>query len=915
MSQFAYIDGQPHEIAAGETVYEFVSRHLGRDAIPVLCHEPALQPFGSCRVCSVEVAAEEDGRRRVVASCHTPVSAGQHVYPNSPKVEKLRRNILELVANEYPADQRQPAPGQRPTAFQRLLARYVENHVGWGEERTPAAPEICWGSRTHPSLRATQVDESHPYLRFDASQCIHCHRCIRACDEVQGRQVLAMHGRGWRSRVIRSLDTNFRDSDCVSCGRCVQSCPTNALFDRYGAKTLEAERRVRTVCTYCGVGCNLEVAVNGGEIRAIEGADGAVNHGHTCLKGRYAFEYYRHPERLRSPLLRKDGVLQPVGWDEALDHIARRLGEIKTAHGPDAIAGISSARCTNEENYLMQKFLRVVIGSNNVDGCARVCHAPTAFGLQRTFGTGAATNSIAEMDLADCLLVVGANPTEAHPVTGARLKQRAMQGVPFIVIDPRRIELARYATVHLQPRPGTNVALLNLLLREVLDAGLADEAFIAQRTEGYAEFRAHLQGLDPDALAAICGVERELVGQAARIYGGAGRAMAFHGLGVTEHYQGSKAVMLLAALAMMTGNVGRPGVGINPLRGQNNVQGAADMGAQPNLGAGYLDFGDPAVREHYRAVYGREVPAAVGYKIPEMFGAAREGRLKALWVVGEDLLQTDPNSCEVKYSLSRLDFLVVQELFMTETAAVAEVVLPASSHFEKNGTFTNSERRIQRVNQVIEPLAGTRPDGQIIAGIMQRMGYPQPDYDAAALLGEISRAVPFFAGVDWDGLGDDGKQWPVRADGSDTGILHVDGFQRGRGRFYPVDFVETPELADGHDGYPFILTTGRRLEHYNCGTMTRRTPNAELVARDVLLIHPADAARLCIADGTRVTVRSRRGETHLSAELSEQVQPGILFTTFHFPEAAINHITSGIFDQDAMTPEYKVVAVAIERAQ
>jgi len=896
MNQIAYIDGQPHEIKAGETIYEFVTRQRGKDTIPVLCHEAALQAFGSCRICSVEVAHEDGGHRRVVASCHTPVSVGQQVFPNSPRVEKLRRNILELVVGSYPADQRQPAPGQRPTEFQRLLAKY---------DLLPS-PEI--------GGQGTPIDTSHPYLRFDASQCIHCQRCIRACDEVQGRQVLAMHGRGWKSRVIRSLDTNFLDSECVSCGRCVQSCPTNALFDRYGAKTLQAERRVRTVCTYCGVGCNLEVLVNGGEIRAIEGADGAVNAGHTCVKGRYAFEYYRHPERLTSPLVRKDGVLQAVSWDEAFDYIAERLAAIKEADGPDAIAGISSARCTNEENYLMQKFLRVVIGTNNVDGCARVCHAPSAFGMQRTFGTGAATNSIDQIELADCLLVVGSNPTEAHPVTGAKLKQRAMQGVPFIVVDPRRTELARYASVHLQPRPGTNVPLVNLLLREVLDAGLIDEAFIDERTEGWREFRTHLESLDADEQARLCGVPRDLVKQAALLYGQAERAMAFHGLGVTEHYQGSRTVMLLAALALMTGNIGRPGVGINPLRGQNNVQGAADMGAQPNLGAGYLDFSDEKVREHYRGIYGREVPAQVGYKIPEMFGAARDGKLKALWVVGEDLLQTDPNSCEVRYSLSRLDFLVVQELFMSETAALAHVVLPASSHFEKNGTFTNGERRIQRVNRAVEPRTGTLPDGQIIARIMQRMGYPQADYDAPQLLAEIAQVVPFFAGVSWETLGENGKQWPVRPDGSDTQILHVESFPLGKARFIPVDFVETPELADGHVDYPYILTTGRLLEHYNCGTMTRRTPNAELVSRDVLLIHPDDAARHAIAQDDRVTVRSRRGETHLSAELSEQVQPGVLFTTFHFPEAAINHLTSGIFDQDAMTPEYKVVAVAIARA-
>jgi formate dehydrogenase major subunit len=893
----AWIDGARYPLAENETVYDFVTRHRGRDAIPVLCHEPALQPFGACRLCSVEVAFAADGPRRVVASCHTPAAAGQHIHTDSPRVQRLRRHLLELVLSAYPATEDRPAPGHRPTELQALFARYGVTTSRFGRHAV-----------------AADTDRSHPYLRFDASQCIHCHRCIRACDEVQGSFVLAMHGRGHESRVIRALDQDFRDSDCVSCGRCVQSCPTNALSDRHQAKTLEADRTVPTTCTYCGVGCNLEVLVQGGAIRAIRGADGAVNHGHTCVKGRYAFEYYRHPDRLRTPLIRRDGALRAATWDEALDLIANRFAEIRAAHGADAIAGISSARCTNEENYLMQKLMRAVVGTNNIDGCARVCHAPTAFGMQQTFGTGAATNSIDEIPLADCLLVIGANPSEAHPVTGAKIRQRAMQGVPLILIDPRAIELAPYAAVHLQPRPGTNVALINLLARELIDQGLTDDDFIARRTEGFAAFRSAVLAENPDRLAAICGCDRAAVREAARLYGEAERAMAFHGLGVTEHYQGSKAIMLLTALALMTGQVGRPGTGINPLRGQNNVQGAADMGVQPHQGAGYLDVRDPEVRAHYARVYGREVPGEVGLRIPEMFAAAREGRLKALWVMGEDLLQTDPNSCEVRYSLSRLDVLVVQELFMTETAAIAHVVLPAASHFEKSGTFTNGERRIQRVNRVVDPLPGTLPDGQIVVEVMRRLGYPQPDYDAAALLEEIAEAVPFFAGVRWNRLDDDGLQWPVLPDGTDTQILHRDAFKRGKGRFLHFPFVETPELAGDHADYPYILTTGRVLAHYNCGTMTRRTPNRELADRDVLLIHPRDAAAHGIADDDRVEVRSRRGATHLCARLSEQVRPGVLFTTFHFPEVAINHLTSGIFDQDSMTPEYKVVAVGIARA-
>lgn len=896
MSGETWIDGVPYPLKEGETLYELVTRHLGPEVIPVLCHEPALEPFGACRLCSLEVAPHADGPSRVVASCHTPATAGQHIRTDSPRIRRLRRTLLELVLSGYPEGEDLPGTDERPTELQALLARYG-----------------LYQSRFGRHARPNGVDRSHPYLRFDPAQCILCHRCVRACDEVQGSLVLSLYGRGHEGRVIRSLDSDFKRSDCVSCGRCVQSCPTNALSDLHQAKTLAADRRVRTLCTYCGVGCNLEVLVKGEEIRAIQGAEGVVNQAHTCLKGRYAFAYHRHPDRLRTPLIREGGVLREASWEEALDRLAQRLTEIRTAHGPDAIAGISSARCTNEENYLMQKLMRAVIGTNNIDGCARVCHAPTAFGMQQTFGTGAATNSIAEIPLADCLLVMGANPNEAHPVTGAKIKQRVMQGVPLILIDPRAIELAPYAAVHLQPRPGTNVALLNLIARSLIEQGLTDGDFIVRRTEGFEAFRAAVLAQDPDRLAAICGCDLASVAEAAHIYGSAQRAMAFHGLGVTEHYQGSKAIMLLTALALMTGQVGRPGTGINPLRGQNNVQGAADMGVQPHQGAGYLDVRDSAARAHYGRIYGRAVPESVGLRIPEMFSAARAGRLKALWVMGEDLLQTDPNSCEVRYSLSMLDFLVVQELFMTETASIADLVLPAASHFEKSGTFTNGERRIQRVNRVIEPLAGTLPDGQILVEVMRRLDYPQPDYDPASLLEEIAEVVPFFVGVSWERLGEEGLQWPVLSNGADTPILHRETFKRGKGRFLHFPFIETPELEGAHPDFPYILTTGRVLAHYNCGTMTRRTPNRELVDRDLLLLHPQDAARHGITDDDLVEVRSRRGATRLSARLSDQVRPGVLFTTFHFPEVAINHLTSGIFDQDSMTPEYKVVAVAIAR--
>lgn len=892
------INGNSYDLVPGETLYDCVTRHLGQQEIPLLCHDPALAPFGACRICLLEVARSGNGDGRLMASCHTPVAEDLHIKTRSERVLRARKGILELLLSNYPEDKILPAEGDNPTVFQQLLQEYGVSHSPYPQHAEPG-----------------DVSAPHPYLKFDPQECIHCYRCVRACDEVQGQFVLSMANRGIRSHIIQGLAGDFGEAGCVSCGRCVQTCPTNALSDRYRAKTLRADRTVSTVCTYCGVGCNLQVKVKVGRVAAISAVEDAqVNQGHTCLKGRYAFAYVHHPDRLTSPLIRRNGELEAASWDEALDYIADRLNSIRAEHGVDSIAGISSARCTNEENYLMQKFMRSVIGNNNIDGCARVCHSPTAYGMQQVYGTGAATNSIDEIRLADCLLVFGANPTEAHPVTGARLKQAAINGAQLIVVDPRRSELTKYAACHLQPRPGSNVALLNMLCRYLIELGYADQAFIDERTEGYQDFCTQVMAQDIAELERITGVDRDQVKQAARIYGGAERAMAFHGLGITEHYQGSRAIMMLAGMIMLTGNIGRPGTGMNPLRGQNNVQGAVDMGVQPDLGAGYLDYKQPEIRQHFAKLYGTDIPTQPGLKIPQMFGAAREGKLKALWIMGEDILQTDPNSCEVKYSLSQLDLLIVQELFMTETCSVADVVLPAASFLEKDGTFTNGERRIQRVNAAIDPLPGTRSDGEIVCNIMQRMGYDQGHYDAAELLREISQVVPFFAGVTWENLAGNGKQWPVAQDGSDTRILHQDRFKLPKGRFRFYEFQETPEIVDHAARFPYILTTSRRLEHYNCGSMTRRTPNVELVDHDVLLINPEDAANEGIGEGSRVEIESPNGATHLTVQISDEVKPGILFTTFHFPEIAINHLTSGIFDQESMTPEYKVVAVRLTPA-
>jgi len=896
----AFIDNEPFFFHENETMLEFLQRHLGENAIPTLCHAPNLKPIGACRLCSVEVAQEKDGPRKVVGSCHVPLSDGVHIYPHTEKIEKLRKNIMELVLSDFPETFKSNGKPVE-TEFEEVIKQVGPINVRYDK------------GANHNDI---QKDNSHPYMVSDLSKCINCHRCIEACDEVQGELVLSMFGRGFDSRVIKGADVSYAASDCVSCGACVQACPTGAITDIFESNKYTEDQSVRTVCTYCGVGCNLDVFVRNGAVTKVKAPfDAEVNGGHLCLKGRYAFQFYNHPDRLKSPMIKKNGEFEEVSWEEAYDFIANKLNEIKANEGPDAIAGISSSRCTNEENYLMQKFIRAVVGTNNIDGCARICHAPTAAGMQRTFGTGAATNSIKDLKQTNCILVVGANPSEAHPVTGAKIKQEAIKGKTLIVIDPRKTELAKYAHIHLPLRPGSNVALLNMMLYYIIKERLEDAEFIANRCEGYEDFRDNILKLDLDKMEEVCGVNRELIRKAAITYASAKNAMSFHGLGVTEHHQGTFGVTLVADLAMITGNIGRPGVGVNPLRGQNNVQGSADMGVQPNQGAGYFDVTNPELRAKYEKHYGVSLPDQVGYTIPEMMNAIHDGKLKALWIMGEDVVQTEPNTKKVKKALDKLDLLVMQEIFMSETAKRATVLLPGASFLEKSGTFTNGERRIQRVNQVVEPLNGTKPDGQIVVDIMNKMGYKQPDYDPKIVLEEISAIVPFFAGVKWDELGVNGKQWPVKPDGESTEILHTTSFGRGKGQFVYTDFTESEELIDHREKYPFILTTNRELEHYNCGTMTRRTKNVDIVKEDVLLINPADAANKNINNGDLVCLSSARGKIDISAKVTDEVKPGVLSSTFHFPEVMINTVTSDVYDSVATCPEYKVVAVDIRKSK
>ncbi|MCF6223139.1 MAG: formate dehydrogenase subunit alpha [Flavobacteriaceae bacterium] len=900
----AYINNKAHEIKNNETILDFVRRIEDYNTIPTMCQDDRLENFGSCRVCSVEVARKLDGATKTVASCHTPVFEGAYIYHDTDSIIKLRKNIVELVLSDYPSDKVFPENGKKPTEFQKTIA-----DIGIPNIRYPQGDN-------HLDI---QKDNSHPYIKSDLSQCINCFRCVRACEEIQGEMILGMSGRGFATNIIKGFDTNFNLSACVSCGACVQTCPTEALSDKFETKTLIPDEIVRTTCTYCGVGCQLDVSVIDGEIKGIQAPDTAeVNSGHTCLKGRFAFQFYNHPDRLTDPLIKRNGKFEVVSWDEAYDYIANKLIKVRNEYGVDAIGSISSSRATNEENYLMQKMTRVALNTNNIDGCARVCHAPTAFGMQKAFGTGAATNSVNDLDNTDCIFLFGANPTEAHPVTGAKIKQLFMQGTTSIVVDPVITKLAKLAKYHLQLRPGTNVAILNMIAHYIIKEGYVDNDFIENNTEQYHSFRAHVLDLNMDDLEELTGVSKTLVREAAIAYASANNAMEFHGLGVTEHFQGSKTVMLLSNLAMMTGNIGRNGVGLNPLRGQNNVQGAADMGVQPHQGAGYMDVNDKKVQEYYALKYGiQKMPDKEGLKIPEMLDAALDGKFKALWIMGEDTLMTDPNTNHIRKAMEQLDILIVQELFMSATAEMADVVLPANSYFEKNGTFTNGERRVQRVNKVVEPIGNSKSDGQIIIDMMFKLGYEQPTgrtYDASKILDEIAGVIPFMKGITWEGLGDNGLQWPVLENGTDTQILHQEGnFKRGKGMFHHFDFEETPELVEHRDKYPFILTTARQLEHYNAGTMTRRTDNQSLSPMDYLEINPLDAAEKDINADDTVRIFSDRGSVDIPIKLTYLVKPGVVRTTFHQPEIFINIITGNVGDEYTLTPEYKVVAVDFEK--
>jgi len=893
------IDGRSVAAQDGDTVFTAAKR--AGLALPGLCASDHLKPFGSCRLCVCEV----EGQRGTPASCTTPVQAGMVVRTRSERVTRLRRNVAELLLSEQPAD------GTLSPALQE-----VAQSVGLESIRY-----------RRPAVRADVRDSSNPFFFFDNKICISCARCVRACDEIQGTFALTMAGRGFGARPMAGasyyhdgsageVSAGFATSNCVSCGACVKECPTGALAEKRVLQLGSPMQSVRTTCAYCGVGCTFNAGVRDGQVVKMEPADdGPSNQGHACMKGRFGWTYVDAPDRLTMPLLRQGNEWRKIPWEAALDRIAQEFTRIKTEYGADALAAISSSRGTNEENYLFGKFIRCVLGTNHIDNCARVCHSATVTGMMETLGASAATNSIEDLDQTKLILVVGANPTESHPVVGARIKQAHRRGVPLIVIDPRRTELARLATLHLPLRPGTNVALLNGMAHVIAKEGLLDRRFIASRTEGIDDWIKTVEPCTPEWAEQITGVSADLIREAARRYATSGASLCVHGLGVTEHRWGSHGVIALVDVALATGNIGRPGTGINPLRGQNNVQGASDVGCLPTHFAGYQLLDDPKLAALHQQVTGRPLPPKRGMKTPDMWDAALAGRLKGLWIIGYDVAQTDPNLKKVHEALRRVEFLVVQDLFLSETAKFAHLVLPGASFLEKDGTFTNLERRIQRIRKVVDPPDGILPDWQVVCQVATRMGYPMAYRHPSEIMDEIARLTPMFAGVSYERLeSPSGLQWPVPALGhTGTALMHQETFPKGKAQFVGVDYLPPGESPT--EDYPFTLVTGRILQHYNCGAQTRRTDILDVVDADALEMHPDDAARLGIVDGDLVRLVSPRGSAVLPLVMSERVQPGQLFTSFHFPASEVNMLLSSSADDSSKCPEYKVSVVRVERLE
>ncbi|TNE29271.1 MAG: formate dehydrogenase subunit alpha [Alphaproteobacteria bacterium] len=895
------IDGRAVTVPAGTSVMR-AARESGGD-IPSLCATDSVKSFGSCRMCLVEI----EGRKGTPASCTTPAEAGMVVHTQTDRLARLRRGVMELYISDHPLDCL-TCSANNDCELQDTAAEVGLRDVRYG-----------YDGANH---LGTKPDLSNPYFLFAPDKCIVCSRCVRVCDEVQGTLALTVDGRGFASAISagQSVD-NFLSSECVSCGACVQACPTSALMEKSVKQLGKPERSVVTTCAYCGVGCTFRAEMKGEQlVRMVPWKDGKANRGHSCVKGRFAWGYANHKDRITTPMIREsvDDPWREVSWDEALAFAVAKLSAIKAQHGAGALGGITSSRCTNEETYLVQKLVRSVFGTNNVDTCARVCHSPTGYGLKTTFGTSAGTQDFDSVEQSDVIMVIGANPTDAHPVFASRMKKRLRQGAKLIVVDPRRIDLVRSphieAVHHLPLQPGTNVAVLTAMAHVIVTEGLADEQFIRERCDwdeyqDWARFVAD-ERHSPEALEPVTRVSADELRGAARLYAAGGNAAIYYGLGVTEHSQGSSTVMAIANLAMCTGNIGRPGVGVNPLRGQNNVQGSCDMGSFPHELPGYRHISDSAVRAEFEADWGVALDPEPGLRIPNMLDAAVDGTFKAIYIQGEDILQSDPNTRHVAAGLAAMECVIVHDLFLNETASYAQVFLPGSTFLEKDGTFTNAERRIQPVRKVMEPANGYA-DWEVTQLLANALGATWNYAHPSEVLDEIARLTPSFAGVSWDMLLERGSvQWPVNEacpDGSP--VMHVDGFVRGKGHFVVTDYVPTDEKTGPR--FPLLLTTGRILSQYNVGAQTRRTANSIWHEEDLLEMHPVDAENRGLKTGDLARLASRTGETTLRVEVTDRVAPGVVYTTFHHPATQANVVTTEFSDWATNCPEYKVTAVQV----
>jgi formate dehydrogenase major subunit len=921
------IDGRTIAVPEGSTIWEAAAR-LGID-IPVLCHDPRLSPVGVCRMCVVDVK----GQRVNPASCVRACEEGMEVKTSTPDLVRRRKVLLELLLADHPV----PCERERTTGDCDLEALAREHGL--------VAPP-----RYHRSLEVRPKDGSSPVIAVDHSACILCDKCIRGCDDLQSNEVIGRNGKGFLSRIGFDDDRPMGGSTCVSCGECAAVCPTGALTHKsvtvpqVPAKSLKA---VDSVCPYCGVGCAIRYFTDGKTVVRAEGRESPVNQGRLCVKGRYGFDYSLHPQRLTKPLIRKtypkgalseevrveaDGKrrrrdggtdyrqilphFREATWDEALDLVASRLKAIRQESGPGALAGFGSAKCSNEEAYLFQKLVRTAFGTNNVDHCTRLCHASSVAALLEGIGSGAVSNVFADIAHADVAMLIGTNTTENHPVAATFFKEAAKRGTKLICIDPRRPDTADFAEHYVRFRPGTDVAFLNSLLHVIIAEGMVAEDFVRDRTSGFEALKATVAKYTPEFAADICGVEPEQIRAVARCYGGARNAMMFWGMGISQHTTGTDNARCLIALCLVTGNVGRPGTGLHPLRGQNNVQGASDAGLIPMVFPDYQSVEDAKIRGTFEKAWGVTLDPKRGLTVVEIMKAALDGKVRGMYMMGENPFMTDPNQNKVRKALSHLDFLVVQDIFLTETAEFADVILPASTALEKDGTYTNTDRRVQIGRKVLEPPGDAKADWWITCEISRRMGYPMDYASPSEVFDELASLSPSLRGLNYGNLGLTGKLWPCPDPTTDgINVLFDVDFPTadGRGKLVPAEWKPAAELPDAD--YPLILNTGRVLEHWHGGSMTRRSKALDAIEpASFIEIHPGDCARLGLKDGDRARVTTRRGSIETTVREGARTPPGSVFIPFHFREAPANCLTNDALDPTGKIPEFKFCAVRVERA-